>query len=176
MAVFGKAMGNGYAITAIAGRREVMEAAQTTFISSTFWTERIVSAAALKTLDVMEAQRAWEEITATGKKIKNQWIDLGQRHGFEVEVSGLDALAGFQIKDVDWLAAKTFITQEMLKRGYLAAASIYVCTEHSEKVIEGYFEEMDEVMRSYRSHLNAGHDPSLYLDGPPCHSKFQRLN
>ena len=49
MAMFGKALGNGYSITAIIGRREVMEAAQSTFISSTFWTERIGPTAALKT-------------------------------------------------------------------------------------------------------------------------------
>ena len=47
MAMFGKALGNGYAITATIGRREIMEAAQCTFISSTFWTERIGPTAAL---------------------------------------------------------------------------------------------------------------------------------
>ena len=41
IAIFGKALGNGYAITSIIGRSSVMESAQSTFISSTFWTERI---------------------------------------------------------------------------------------------------------------------------------------
>ncbi|MEY3200845.1 MAG: hypothetical protein RIR70_395, partial [Pseudomonadota bacterium] len=59
MAMFGKALGNGYAITATIGRREVMEAAQSSFISSTFWTERIGPAAALKTLEVMERMQSW---------------------------------------------------------------------------------------------------------------------
>jgi glutamate-1-semialdehyde 2,1-aminomutase len=49
VAMFGKTIGNGYALTAVVGRREVMEAAQKTFISSTFWTERIGPTAALKT-------------------------------------------------------------------------------------------------------------------------------
>ena len=53
MAIFGKALGNGYAITAIIGKKEIMEAAQNTFISSTFWTERIGPTAGLKTLEVM---------------------------------------------------------------------------------------------------------------------------
>ena len=69
MAMFGKALGNG-AITAVIGRREVMEAAQTTFISSTFWTERIGPVAALKTLKVMERIRSWEYITSTGLDIR----------------------------------------------------------------------------------------------------------
>ena len=60
MAMFGKTLGNGYAITAAIGRREIMEAAQTTFISSTFWTERIGPTAALKTLEVMERVQSWE--------------------------------------------------------------------------------------------------------------------
>ena len=47
--MFGKALGNGYAITAILGNQDVMSAAQSTFISSTFWTERIGPSAALKT-------------------------------------------------------------------------------------------------------------------------------
>ena len=49
MAMFGKALGNGYAITAIIGREQIMQSAQQTFISSTFWTERIGPTAAIKT-------------------------------------------------------------------------------------------------------------------------------
>ena len=69
MAMFGKALGNGYAITAIIGRREIMEAAQTTFISSTFWTERIGPTAALATLEVMSRTESWSQITKTGEAI-----------------------------------------------------------------------------------------------------------
>ena len=53
IAIFGKALGNGYAINAIVGKK-FMNHAQSTFISSTFWTERIGPTAALKTLDVMK--------------------------------------------------------------------------------------------------------------------------
>ena len=61
IAMFGKAMGNGYAITSVIGRRKIMDAAQSTFISSTFWTERIGPSAALKTLEVMEREKSWEK-------------------------------------------------------------------------------------------------------------------
>ena len=70
MAMFGKALGNGYAITAIIGTRDVMEAAQSTFISSTFWTERIGPSAAVKTLEVMKKLESWKIITKKGKRIK----------------------------------------------------------------------------------------------------------
>ena len=48
MAILGKALGNGYAITAVLGKQDVMDDARNSFMSSTFWTERIGPAAALK--------------------------------------------------------------------------------------------------------------------------------
>jgi glutamate-1-semialdehyde 2,1-aminomutase len=59
IAIFGKALGNGYAITAVVGTKNVMEAAQKSFISSTFWTERIGVSAALKTLEIMDPPKAF---------------------------------------------------------------------------------------------------------------------
>ena len=72
MAMFGKALGNGYAVTATIGRREVMKSAQSTFISSTFWTERIGPTAALKTLEVMEREKSWLWMCL---KIDSHWHD-----------------------------------------------------------------------------------------------------
>ena len=69
IAIFGKALGNGYAINAIIGKKSVMSYASSTFISSTFWTERVGPAAALETLNVMEKTKSWQKITLTGKKI-----------------------------------------------------------------------------------------------------------
>ena len=68
MAIFGKALGNGYAINAIIGKRSVMDSASSTFISSTFWTERIGPTAALETLKIMESKKSWKTITEIGKK------------------------------------------------------------------------------------------------------------
>ena len=106
MAMFGKALGNGYAITATIGKKEIMQAAQNTFISSTFWTERIGPAAALKTLEVMEQCRSWEKITNTGNMLKNKWHDLAVKHGLEIEFNGIAALIGFDIKSENHLNTK----------------------------------------------------------------------
>ena len=73
MVMFGKTIGNGYALTAVVGRRNVMEAAQKTFISSTFWTERIGPTAALTTLKVMKELRSWEIITKLGSQMSDGW-------------------------------------------------------------------------------------------------------
>ena len=69
IAMFGKTLGNGYAITAVVGRSEVMESAQSSFISSTFWTERIGPTAALATLKEMKKLKSWDIITKINKLV-----------------------------------------------------------------------------------------------------------
>lgn len=175
MAMFGKAMGNGYAITATIGRREVMEAAQGTFISSTFWTERIGPTAALKTLDVMERERSWETITETGRGIARRWRELGEQYGLPIQLWGLPALSGFTINSDDSLKYKTYITQEMLKKGYLASNAVYVCTQHTEDVVNGYFEHLEPIFATIRD-CEGGRSIDELLEGPVCHAAFRRLN
>ncbi len=173
--MLGKALGNGYAITAAVGRREVMEVAQTSFISSTFWTERIGPAAALKTLAVMERTRSYEQITRTGETINAGWKKLAEMHGLPVEISGLPALTSFAIKSPRRLAYKTLITQEMLAKGYLAANSVYVCTEHTPQIVDAYMQALDPIFALIKS-CEEGRDVNSLLSGPVCHDGFKRLN
>lgn len=175
MAMFGKALGNGYAITATIGRREVMEAAQSTFISSTFWTERIGPTAALKTLEVMERTKSWDAITQTGLNIRQRWQQLADKHGLQIDHWGLPALTGYTFKSDNALAYKTLITQEMLARGYLAGNSVYVCTEHTPAVLDGYFAELDPIFAAIKE-CEEGRDVMSLLKGPVCHGGFKRLN
>ena len=175
MAIFGKALGNGYAITATIGRREVMEAAQTSFISSTFWTERIGPCAALKTLEVMQRTSSWEQITRIGADISARWLRLADEHGLAINVAGLPALASFAFAGPRALAYKTLVTQEMLAQGYLASTSVYVCTEHTPQIVADYFAALDPVFRLIRE-CEDGRDVNSLLKGPVCHSGFRRLN
>ena len=175
IAMFGKALGNGYAITATIGRREVMQAAQSTFISSTFWTERIGPTAALKTLEVMEREKSWELLTKTGLEIRERWQKLADQHDLTISHWGLPALTGFTIQSENALAYKTLITQEMLGKGYLAGNSVYVCTEHTAEVIDGYFDALDPIFRLI-SECTQGRDINQLLKSPVCHGGFKRLN
>ena len=175
MAMFGKALGNGYAITATIGRREVMEAAQSTFISSTFWTERIGPSAALKTLEVMERLQSWDIITQTGLNIRDRWQQLADKHGLHIDHWGLPALTGYTFKSDNALAYKTLITQEMLAKGYLASNSVYVSTEHTPEVVNGYFEALDPLFALIKE-CEEGRDVMSLLKGPVCHGGFKRLN
>jgi glutamate-1-semialdehyde 2,1-aminomutase len=175
MAVFGKALGNGYSITAIIGRRDIMEVAQDTFISSTFWTERIGPAAALKTLEVMEREKSWEQITNTGLQIRSEWQKLADSHKLKISHWGIPSLTGFTIAGDSALIYKTLITQEMLKKGFLVGNSIYVCINHTQEVIDKYFESLDPIFALIRE-CEDGRDVSKLIQGPICHSGFSRLN
>lgn len=175
MAIYGKTLGNGYAITAVVGKTEIMEAAQKTFISSTFWTERIGPAAAIASLKVMERIHSWDIITQIGKEIKQRWQTLADKHGVAITQWGIPALAGYTFESKNALAYKTYITQEMLAKGYLAGNSVYACIEHTPEVLDGYFYELDKLFADIRE-FEDGRDVMKELKGPVCHSGFKRLN
>ena len=93
MAMFGKALGNGYAITAVLGKDSIMDSAEKSFISSTFWSERVGPVAALKTLEIMEREKSWKRITYLGEKIFLIWKKLARKHNLAINISGLPSLA-----------------------------------------------------------------------------------
>jgi len=176
IAIFGKALGNGYAITAAIGRRSVMEAAQSTFISSTFWTERIGPAAALKTLDVMEREKSWETITRIGLGVTERWQELAVSHGLKIETSGLPALAGFSFTGPNALIYKTLLTQQMLDQGFLASTLMYASTAHTPDLLERYFTALDAVFKLIAECDAGRREAATLLRGPVCHGGFKRLN
>jgi glutamate-1-semialdehyde aminotransferase/spore coat polysaccharide biosynthesis protein SpsF (cytidylyltransferase family) len=175
IAIFAKALGNGYAISACIGRQEFMQAAQQTFISSTFWTERVGPTAALKTLEVMEREKSWETITKIGNGISSQWQSLADKHELDISTWGLPALSGYTFNSPNALSYKTLITQEMLKKGYLAANSVYACIEHKQEIVDGYFVELEPIFATIKE-CEDGLDINSLLEGPLCHSGFKRLN
>tara|TARA_B100000787_G_C16199227_1_gene303601 strand:+ start:12549 stop:14576 length:2028 start_codon:yes stop_codon:yes gene_type:complete len=175
MAMFGKALGNGYGITATIGKREIMEAAQSTFISSTFWTERIGPTAALATLKVMEQIKSWETVTKTGLDIRKGWQKLADQHDLKINHWGMPALTGFTFQSEHALLYKTLITQEMLGKGYLAGNSVYVCIDHTPDVVEGFFQALDPIMELIKQ-CEDGRNIMSLLKGPVAHDGFKRLN
>ena len=176
IAMFGKALGNGYAINSVIGTRSVMQAAQDTFISSTFWTERIGPTAALATLEKMEDVRSWETISNLGKKVKDIWRSISEEFSVQIEISGLDSLASFNFLSANGIVYKTILTQEMLKRGYLASTIFYASTAHSEEIIDKYGENLREVFKRIADVENNLEDVDSLLDSEICHQGFKRLN
>ena len=176
MAMFGKTIGNGYALTAVVGRKSVMEAAQTTFISSTFWTERIGPTAALATLKVMERVKSWEIITETGNKMRSGWQELADAHNLDIIISGIPSLSTYSFNSEKALEYKTLISQEMLKKGYLASTIFYASTAHNKDNLSLYFTALDEVYKLIKKCENQELNIEKLLEGPVCHGGFKRLN
>ncbi|MDC0034243.1 aminotransferase class III-fold pyridoxal phosphate-dependent enzyme [Flavobacteriaceae bacterium] len=175
IAMFGKTMGNGYAITAVVGKKEIMESAQKTFISSTFWTERIGPTAALKSLEVMERIKSWEIITTIGNKVRKNWIRLADENSLDIKVSGLPAVSSYNFSNNN-LKYKTYITQEMLKKGFLASTNFYSSISHNDNYIDLYSEALNDVYKSISQFENGEKHIDDFLEGPICHDGFYRLN
>ena len=175
IAMFGKALGNGYAITAVIGKKEIMSAANNTFISSTFWTERIGPTAAIVTLDEMKRIKSWEQICKIGSFVSTKWSELALKHDLEIEISGLRSIKSFNFKSKNNLIYKTFITQELLKKGYLATNAFYASVAHEKNIISPYLEILDDVFKRIKESKNLN-DPISILDGPVCETGFKRMN
>ncbi len=176
IAMFGKTIGNGYALTAVVGKRQVMEAAQKTFISSTFWTERIGPTAALKTLEVMESLKSWEIITERGHKMQTGWKKMADLHGIDISIAGIPALSTFSFNNPDALKFKTLLTQEMLKLGFLASTNFYASIAHTDEYFDQYFGSLNGVFKTIAGCINEKLSIDSLLEGPVCHSGFKRLN
>jgi glutamate-1-semialdehyde 2,1-aminomutase len=173
LATFGKTLGNGYAITAVIGRESIMQAAQKTFISSTFWTERIGPTAALATLNVMEETDAPQRVHEIGIEVQQRWVELGATHYLVVTPGGLPALANFSIANYNPLAVKTYITQAMLELGYLASNAMYMSIAHTPEILNQYFNALDTVFEK----ISQTDDPELshLLPQGTAHAGFKRL-
>jgi glutamate-1-semialdehyde 2,1-aminomutase len=134
IAVFAKALGNGYPIAAIIGRRDVMMAAKRAFISSTFWSERIGFAAALATIEKMQQINSPEILARNGDRI---------RKGLKLKTGGLSPL--LEMHYPDEATQKTY-TEEMIRRGYLVGPRIYTSCAHTDKIIDKFIENSNEVL------------------------------
>lgn len=174
IAVFGKTLGNGYAINAVIGREEVMQSAQATFISSTFWTERIGPAAALASLEAMRDEDAPARIDAIGLEVRKLWSDLAADAGLTIETSGLPALGGFAVEAVDPVAVKTFVTQQLLAEGFLGGTSLYASVAHDAAVLNAYADTLGPVFVALAGCETNDELLALLPDGC-AQSGFQRL-
>ena len=146
MAIFGKAIGNGYPINAIIGKKDLMLASNSSFISSTFWTERLGPVAALKTLEIMKKEKSWVTIKNNGKYIKRKWRALIKKYKISAKISGLDSMPKFTFNSKYRMILKTYVTQEMLKLGYLVDEAIYLSTKHNKKNLNKYLKSFEKVL------------------------------
>jgi len=174
IAVFAKAMANGYPMAAVIGKEEIMEAAQSTFISSTNWSERTGPVAALATIGKFRRENVAEHLIAIGKKIQKGWKEAADEAGLKIEIRGIPPLSEFSFKYENDLAISTLFTQEMLKRGFLAWTQFKSSYAHKDIHVEKYLKEVREVFVKIARAIEKNQVEKL-LEGPVAQRGFYRL-
>ena len=172
IAIFGKSIGNGYPISAIIGKKKIMQVAQDTFISSTMWTDRLGFIAANTTLKILKKFNINKKISSYGLKIKKGWLKLAKKNKIKILITGQDCIPYLKFNYPNNLEILTFFTQEMLKRGFLAGAQVATSSAYSNKLIDKYLKEVDDVFKKIHTNLEKDRFP---LKGEVKHSTFKRL-
>jgi glutamate-1-semialdehyde 2,1-aminomutase len=176
IAVFSKAMSNGYPMAAIIGTRNVMEAAQGSFISSTYWTERLGPVAALATLKKMKRVNAVKQIKKAGKAVRAGWTKLATKYGLNITLGGVIPISNFTFQyGADSQALKTLFVQEMLDRHFLASTQFFPSCAHTDPYIKKYLRAVDETFAAIAEAVKTKTIREK-LRGPIAHTGFERLN
>ena len=153
MVIYGKALGNGYPITSILGKKRIMQNAEKTFLSSTFWSERIGTNAAIATIKEMKRLDSANKIKNIGIKLKKRIIKISNETGLKISLSGLDSMPSFKLKNTDentQQAFRMFITKEMLKKNFLATDTVYLSLAHDQKILDKYLDNLKEIFLKFR--------------------------
>ncbi|MFH0804179.1 MAG: aminotransferase class III-fold pyridoxal phosphate-dependent enzyme [Candidatus Zambryskibacteria bacterium] len=174
MVVYGKALGNGFPITAIVGRKEIMDAAQKTFISSTLWTERIGPVAALAVMKKFKKENVASYIKTIGAEIGKGWRELAKKHGLNIDVHGPEYVINFAFNYDNAQELKTLFIQEMLDLGFLSTNLVYVTFAHKKSHVKNYLKAVDKVFGILKTAINKN-DVKSRLRGPVAHTGFHRL-
>ena len=164
--LFGKALGNGYPINAVIGKRDIMKVADELFISSTFWSEKLGPSASLKTIEIMERDKTYKYIKSINLKVKNIWKKVAKLHSINIQIEGMDGIPTFKFKHKENLAFKTFLTQEMLKKNFLATNTVYLSISHDEKLLSMYRENLDKIFRNIKKCIDEELNINDLLMGP----------
>ncbi|HPP30647.1 MAG TPA: aminotransferase class III-fold pyridoxal phosphate-dependent enzyme [bacterium] len=172
--VYAKAISNGYPMAAVIGKAEIMEKAEESFISSTYWTERIGPAAAIATIKKMEERDVPSHLIKMGKKIMEGWKEISEETGIKINIEGIPPLPKFSFKYENSRELMTLFTQEMLERGFLARESVYLSYSHKKKDIDMYFNAIRDVFRLIKKGLDRGKIKEM-MKGPVAAQGFRRL-
>ena len=153
-----------------------MEAASNSFISSTFWTERIGPSAAIKTLELMEKLESWNTITDLGNLMRNKWKEVSDNNNIKLEINGIPALSTYDFIHKDNLKFKTFITQEFLKKNILATSQFYPSICHNERDINQYAEIFNDLLFQIKKCVDGKKSIDELLEVKSVRSGFKRFN
>lgn len=174
LAVFAKALGNGHPMAAITGRSSIMQAAQETFISSTYWTEGIGPTAALATIRKMQSVGVPGHLHGIGSRFQDGLCEIAEQAGVPLQVDGHPALTRIQFDHPQAAALGTLLTVRMLDRGILAGSGFYPSFAHTNEHVDRYLEAAVEIFAELAEAIRQK-DVEGRIGGPLRHSGFARL-
>ena len=153
LAMFSKAIGNGYPITILAGKSNILKESNETFVSSTYWSERVGPVAALATLNKMKKIKSWVQIRSKGKYIRNKLLKIANKNNIKLELNHSISIINFKIiGKYEHVIYRNFISQEMLKKNIMFTDTIYVSVAHTKKIINKVFDSLNEVFNKISLH------------------------
>ena len=163
-------MANVYAMSAILGTEKVMQAAQSTFISSTNWTDRVGPAAALATLKKYQETQADKHIMDVGEQTKSIWRDAAGKIGLSIDVTGLPSLVAFAFNSEKSQELNTRFVIEMLRRGFLGFRQFKPSLAHGKSELAEYALAVHEVFQLLKDSSN-----DEIISSRVAHTGFYRL-
>ncbi len=178
LACFGKAMANGYPVSAVVGRRDVMKLFDEVFFSFTFGGETLSLAAAAATMNELREKNALGHIWEQGRRFQDGYNTLAKLYGISkfTECTGLPPHTVTFFRDEtggESLVAKSLFQQECLKRGILFSGTNNICFSHSAA-------DIDYTLRVFRTAMEiladaiAKGDIERRLEGEPVKPVFRR--
>src|SRR3989344_4369343 len=174
VAIFAKGISNGYPMAAIIGVKKYMNHAQSSFISSTTWTDRIGPTAALATIKKYKATAVPVYLKTIGTKVQVGWAYLAKNHKLKLNISGIYPLGHFSFEYKNSQAIKTLMIQIMMEKGFLTSTAFYASLAHSEKIVEKYLTALDETFATLKKAIETN-DVEKRLYGPIAQTGFRRL-
>ena len=174
VAVFSKAIGNGYPMAAIIGRSSVMEAAQNSFISSTNWTERIGPTAAIATITKHRANDVGDHLVRIGQSVQAGWHKAATENNLPIHISGIPPMGHFTFEVDQPQTYKALFVELMLERGILATTGFYAMYAHTPEHVTRYQTAVEEIFSRIAELRQLGGVESA-LRGKPASSGFKRL-
>ena len=174
LAIFAKAISNGFAMGAIVGTQQTMSAAEGSFISSAYWTEGIGPAAAVAAIEKMQRTDVPAHLATIGNLQREAWTKLGEEAGILVATGGRPELTLNVFEHPDANALMTLFTTRMLDHGFLTGGYFNPTLAHEPRHVDAYFEAGRIVFNEIAEAIQHG-DVMERIGGKPKHTMFSRL-
>lgn len=178
LACFGKGMANGFAMSAVVGKKEFMKELNEVFFSMTYSGETIGLAASKATIEVLKTEPVIDHIWEMGERLRAGINPYALKMGVNMSIYGKAPRGGISIKNAsgeDDLLLKSIFLQETVKRGILFGGPVFITYSHTKKDIDRTIEASREAINVLKAAIESGR-PKKFLEGEPVGVVFRQRN